>query len=311
MIKDIDIKILVMLIFLILGKSYALENKIVLKIDNEIITTLDVFDEINELKFFNENFRIMDNENEIYQIALQSILRHEIKKTEVFKNIDKFQFADETYLDSIIKKNYEKLGYNNLTDFKENLRKNEVNFVKFKEKLKINLLWNEIIYAKFFDKVILNENKLRDQINNKKNINKTFNLNEIVYQVQNLKDVDRIYNIIKNDIIKLGFKNAAIKHSLSNTSSTGGTIGWVDENTLNEQILNELESIPAQSITKPIRISGGFLILQKLEEKEISKNLNSDEELKKLMRFEADQQLNNFSNIYFNKIKNNLQINAP
>ena len=80
MIKNIDIKILVILIFLILGKCYALENKIVLKIDNEIITTLDVFDEINELKFFNENFRIIDSEGEIYQIALQSILRHEIKK---------------------------------------------------------------------------------------------------------------------------------------------------------------------------------------------------------------------------------------
>ena len=311
MIKDIDIKILVMLIFLILGKSYALENKIVLKIDNKIITTLDVFDEINELKFFNENFRIMDSEDEIYQIALQSILRHKIKKIEVSKNIDKFQITDETYLDNLIKKNYEKLGYNNLTDFKENLKKKEVNFFKYKEKLKTNLLWNEIIYAKFFNKVVLNENKLRDQINNKRNINKTFNLNEIVYQVQNLKDVDRMYNIIKDDIIKLGFKSAAIKHSLSNTSSAGGGIGWVDENALNEQILNELESISVQSITKPIRISGGFLILQKLEEKEISKNLNSDEELKKLMRFEADQQLSNFSNIYFNKIKNDLQINAP
>lgn len=311
MIKNIDIKILVMLIFLILGKSYALENKIVLKIDNKIITTLDVFDEINELKFFNENFRIMDSEDEIYQIALQSILRHKIKKIEVSKNIDKFQITDETYLDNLIKKNYEKLGYNNLTDFKENLKKKKVNFFKYKEKLKTNLLWNEIIYAKFFNKVVLNENKLRDQINNKRNINKTFNLNEIVYQVQNLKDVDRMYNIIKDDIIKLGFKSAAIKHSLSNTSSAGGGIGWVDENALNEQILNELESISVQSITKPIRISGGFLILQKLEEKEISKNLNSDEELKKLMRFEADQQLSNFSNIYFNKIKNDLQINAP
>jgi len=305
------IKILSIFFFLSLGKSFALENKIVLKIDNEIITTLDIFNEINNLKLFNKDFRIIDSENEIYQIALQSILKHEIKKIEVLKNFDNFQITDETYLDNLIKKNYEKLGYNNLTDFKEDLKKNEVNFAKFKEKLQINLLWNELIYSKFFDKVVLNENKLKEQINNKKNINKTFNLREIVYQVQNLENVNTKYNIIKNDITKLGFKSAAIKHSLSNTSGSGGAIGWIDENALNEQILNELESIPVQSITKPIRISGGFLILQKLEEKEISKNLNSDEELKKLMKFEAEQQLSNFSNIYFNKIKNDLQINAP
>ena len=310
MIKYIYIKILLILFFLIFSKSFALENKIVLKINNEIITTLDIFDEINELKFFNEKIGLID-ENEIYQIALQSILRHEIKKIEVLKNFDNFQITDEDYLNTMIKNNYEKLGFNNLTDFRENLKKNEVNFIKFKEKLEINLLWNQIIYSKYFDKVVLNEKKLKDQINNKKNLSKTFNLNEIIYQAENLADIDKVYNIIKTDIAKLGFRNAAIKHSLSDTSSDGGNIGWVDENALNEEILDELETMPLRSITKPIRISGGFLILQKLEEKEIIKNFNADDELKKLMKSEAEQQLNNFSNVYFNKVKNDLQINAP
>jgi len=310
MIKYIYIKILLILFFLIFSKSFALENKIVLKINNEIITTLDIFDEINELKFFNEKIGLID-ENEIYQIALQSILRHEIKKIEVLKNFDNFQITDEDYLNTMIKNNYEKLGFNNLTDFRENLKKNEVNFIKLKEKLEINLLWNQIIYSKYFDKVVLNEKKLKDQINNKKNLSKTFNLNEIIYQAENLADIDKVYNIIKTDIAKLGFRNAAIKHSLSDTSSDGGNIGWVDENALNEEILDELETMPLRSITKPIRISGGFLILQKLEEKEIIKNFNADDELKKLMKSEAEQQLNNFSNVYFNKVKNDLQINAP
>jgi peptidyl-prolyl cis-trans isomerase SurA len=291
-------------------KSFALENKIVLKVNNEIITTLDIYNEINELKFFNKNFSIVD-EKEIYQIALQSILKHEIRKTEVLKNFNNFQAINENYLNDLIKENYKKLGFDNLTDFKENLKKNEVNFVRFKEKLEINLLWGQIIYTKYFDKVVINEKKLKDQINNMKNSSKSFNLNEIVYEAQNLKDVDIVYNIIKNDITKLGFEMAATKHSLSDTSSAGGNIGWVDENSLNKQILNELETIPLKSITKPIRISGGFLILQKLEEKEIIKNYNPDDELNKLIKFETEQQLSSFSNIHFNKIKNDLRINAP
>jgi peptidyl-prolyl cis-trans isomerase SurA len=291
-------------------KSFALENKIVLKVNNEIITTLDIYNEINELKFFNKNFSIVD-EKEIYQIALQSILKHEIRKTEVLKNFNNFQAINENYLNDLIKENYKKLGFDNLTDFKENLKKNEVNFVRFKEKLEINLLWSQIIYTKYFNKVVINEKKLKDQINNMKNSSKSFNLNEIVYEAQNLKDVDIVYNIIKNDITKLGFEMAATKHSLSDTSSAGGNIGWVDENSLNKQILNELETIPLKSITKPIRISGGFLILQKLEEKEIIKNYNPDDELNKLIKFETEQQLSSFSNIHFNKIKNDLRINAP
>ena len=310
MIKYIYIKILLILFFLIFSKSFALENKIVLKVNNEIITTLDIYNEINELKFFNKNFSIVD-EKEIYQIALQSILKHEIRKTEVLKNFNNFQAINENYLNDLIKENYKKLGFDNLTDFKDNLKKNEVNFVRFKEKLEINLLWGQIIYTKYFDKVVINEKKLKDQINNMKNSSKSFNLNEIIYEAQNLKDVDIVYNIIKNDITKLGFEMAATKHSLSDTSSAGGNIGWVDENSLNKQILNELETIPLKSITKPIRISGGFLILQKLEEKEIIKNFNADDELKKLMKSETEQQLNNFSNVYFNKVKNDLQINAP
>jgi peptidyl-prolyl cis-trans isomerase SurA len=310
MIKYINIKIFVIVFSLMFCKSFALENKIVLKVNNEIITTLDIYNEINELKFFNKNFSIVD-EKEIYQIALQSILKHEIRKTEVLKNFNNFQAINENYLNDLIKENYKKLGFDNLTDFKENLKKNEVNFVRFKEKLEINLLWGQIIYTKYFDKVVINEKKLKDQINNMKNSSKSFNLNEIVYEAQNLKDVDIVYNIIKNDITKLGFEMAATKHSLSDTSSAGGNIGWVDENSLNKQILNELETIPLKSITKPIRISGGFLILQKLEEKEIIKNYNPDDELNKLIKYETEQQLSSFSNIHFNKIKNDLRINAP
>ena len=310
MIKYINIKIFVIVFYLIFCKSFALENKIVLKVNNEIITTLDIFDEINELKFFNKNFSMVD-EKEIYQIALQSILKHEIRKTEILKNFNNFKVINENYLNDLIKENYKKLGFDNLTDFKDNLKKNEVNFVRFKEKLEINLLWSQIIYTKYFNKVVINEKKLKDQINNMKDLSKLFNLNEIVYQAQNLKDVDMVYNIIKNDITKLGFEAAATKHSLSDTSSAGGNIGWVDENALNKQILNELETIPLKSITKPIRISGGFLILQKLEEKEIIESYNPDDELNKLIKFETEQQLRSFSNIHFNKIKNDLRINAP
>ena len=51
-------KVLIISFLLIVSKSIALENKIIIKIDNDIITTLDVFDEKNSLEFFNKSFNV-------------------------------------------------------------------------------------------------------------------------------------------------------------------------------------------------------------------------------------------------------------
>ena len=82
-----QIKILIIFCFII-TEVYAIENKVIAKVNNNIITTLDVFDEINNLKFFNKNLNKI-NDEEIYQIALQSLVRYEIKKNEILKNFKK------------------------------------------------------------------------------------------------------------------------------------------------------------------------------------------------------------------------------
>ena len=65
------------------------------------------------------------------------------------------------------------------------------------------------------------------------------------------------------------------------------------------------------SITKPIRIPSGFLILKKKDTKEIENNFNIEVELKKQINFQKNAQLDNYSNIYFNKVRKDLRINAP
>ena len=126
----------------------------------------------------------------------------------------------------------------------------------------------------------------------------------------NINEIEDEYKNIKNDIEKLGFENAALKHSLSDTASNGGNLGWVNEKAINEQILNQIKTIPVNSITKPIKIASGFVILKKNDQREFKNEFNFEEELKKLINYEKDQQLRNFSNLYFNKVKKNLKINA-
>src|SRR6056300_917742 len=274
-------KFLIILFLIIFNNVNAIENKIILKVNNDIITSLDVFEEINRLKFFNKNLNQLKKE-EVYQISLQSVLKYRIKQNEVIKNFKEVKFDNKGYLNTLIENTYKNLGFKNLTDFKNELNINKISYELFVEKLKVDILWNRIIFLKYSDKIIINENELNS-----------------------------IYQLIKKDIDELGFENAAIKHSISNTAKDGGNIGWIDENQLNNEIKERLNEIPNGSITKPIRIASVFAVLKKINIKKEQNNLDFDQELNKLINFQKQTQLENYSNIYFNKVKKDIKINAP
>lgn len=302
-------KILIISFLLIVSKSIALENKIILKIDNDIITTLDVFDEKNSLQFFNKNFDQINSE-EKYEISLQSIVKTRIKKNEIIKRIGEIKLEDTSYLDIVIKNRYENLGFKDLENFKKELNNKKISYENFEQKLKIDILWNQLIYTLYYNKVSINENELKKQIENQKEFVTSFKLSEIVFQIDDVNNLNNRYNLIKKDINELGFESAALKYSISNTATTGGDIGWVNENKINKEILEVLNKTTEGSITQPIRIPSGFLILKKNELKKEKKKLNIQEELKKLVNYQTEMQLNNYSNIYFNKIKKDLNIDV-
>jgi len=304
------LKITFVIFYVLLNESIAIENKIILKVENHIITSLDIFEEIKNLKFFNKNLNQIKNE-EIYQIALQSILNQKIKEIEISKKFDEIKLDDENYLNFLIESKYKSLGYETLTEFKKELTNKKINFNNFKEKIKIDILWSQIIYSKYYSKIKINKKELRKEILSKKNISNSYELSEIVFNIENIDEVNSKYQLIKEDIQKLGFDNAALKHSISTTASSGGNLGWIDEKQINSKLRNELNNTQVGNITKPIRIPGGFIILKKNDVKKTEVNLNIEQELKKLIDYNQETQLRNYSNVYFNKIKKDLKINAP
>jgi len=304
------IYILILLPLLIFSKSIALESKIILKINNDIITSIDVLNEMSYLKFFNNSLTELKDE-EIYKIAVQSIIKFKIKKNEINKQVKNTSNINEEYLNLLIENRYKQLGFKNLSNFKEKLDYQNIDFEYFKDKLLIDIIWNEIIFIKYKDKLLINEDQLRKKLENQKNYEKKYKLLEIVYQIKNTSEADKIYASIIEDINELGFENAALKHSVSSTASNGGNLGWVDERILNKDILETLNEISINSISQPIRISGGFLILKKEEEKIVESKINIEEELSKIINYEKNEQLNNFSNLYYNKVKKDVVINAP
>ena len=100
-----------------------------------------------------------------------------------------------------------------------------------------------------------------------------------------------------------------LSYSISNSSKSGGNIGWVNEDTISQKLKNEIKKIELGQYTKPIVIPGGVLILKLEDIKEIKNEIDIDSKLNELIRYSTNEQLNQFSNIYFNKVKKNIKIN--
>ena len=288
--------------------SNAIENKILFKIDNEIITTIDIYEEIKFLRIFNPEINNLED-TELFEISKNSILRDRIKKIEILEFIDELKVEDK-FLLNIIKSKYSKTNIDSLEDFKIFLKENKLDFNNVSEKLTIELIWNDLIYQKFNKKISIDKEKIKKELlqNSKEERQRELLLSEIVFTENDKINFEKRYEEILSDINSMGFKKTALKHSDSDTASNGGLIGWIKENNLNQNIKEIVTQLKTGQFSKPIRTSSGFIILKIEDEKEYLSKFNLAEKIQEAIRFKTNDQLNQFSRMYFNKVKKNLII---
>ena len=309
--KNNIFKILSLILFLIFfnyQKIHSVENKILLKIDNDIITTFDIYEEIKFLKLFNPQLNNL-SENEIFEISKNSILKDRIKRIEILKFVKEIK-VDDRFLVRLIKNRYSEIGLNSLDSFENYLSKNKLDVDKVKEKISTELIWNDIIFQKFNSKVSVNREEIKKSIleNPQKKTQEKLLLSEITFNVDKKVDFEKKSKKIFEDIEKTGFKNAALIHSESRTASNGGLIGWVKFDNINNSIKTEISNLNIGQYSKPVRTSSGFIIV-KIEDKKVDKiDINLNREIEEMIKFKTNEQLDQFSNIYFNKIRKDLTI---
>ena len=297
---------LVFLFFFCVNSSFSIENKILLKIENQIITSLDVNNEFKYLIALNPNIRNSKRED-VLRLSKRSIIQEKIKKIEIEKNFNNPQIPQKI-LEQILQNVYSRIGLTNLNDFKKYLIENNVDFENVKNKLEVEALWNELILIKFSAKVKVDEKNLRKQINNNSKFLKSYLLSEISFEVSNLNNLEDKFIEISDVINNQGFDFAALKYSVSPTSSFGGKLDWINESSLNKSIKLAIDNLAINDFTKPIAVPGGFLILQVNDIKNTKIEIDVEKELNKLKNYEKNNQLNQYSNIYFNKVKKDLEI---
>ena len=287
----------------------ALENKILFKIDNEIITTLDIYEEIKFLKAFNPEVNSLD-ESELFEISKNSIQKNIIKKIELNKVVEELKIDDKFLLRLIVSK-YSKIGIDSLEKFEAFLKEKNLDTKSIKEKFYIELIWNDYIYQKFYKKVIVDREKIKKELlsNSEQQNQKELLLSEINFSVTSKIDFEDKYKRILSDLEKIGFQKTAIMYSNSETASNGGLIGWVKEDNLNLTIKKIISNLKIGQVSKPIRTSSGFIILKIEDEREYLTSLNINEKVEEIVKFKTNDQLTQFSSMYFNKIKKNLIVN--
>jgi peptidyl-prolyl cis-trans isomerase SurA len=288
-----------------LNSAFAIETKIVYNIQNEIITSIDIKNEFKYLLALNNKLKDLDKEK-IFNISKESIIREKIKKIEVSKYFSNLEINAE-YTELLLKNIYTRLNFKTLKEFENYLKLYNLDLKTVRKKITIDALWNELVIRKYSTKIDINEKKLKNDLNNRgKKETKEYNLSEIVYEINNKQEIEKKYYEIKKSITEIGFENSASIYSISETSKVGGNIGWVREQSLNKKVMGIISELPISELSKPIVISNGILILKINEIKKITTKMNFEEELKKLINYERDRQLNQYSKIYFNKVRKNI-----
>lgn len=289
------------------NSTYSIESKIIYKIQNEIITNIDLKNEFKYLLVLNNRLKDIDKDT-AFLISKESLVRDKIKKIEIMKNFKNLKI-DQKYEDILIKDIYLKLGLDNKDQFIEYLKEYDLKLKNIIEKITISALWNDLIIRKYSAKIEINEKKIKNKIDLiNQQTTRDFLLSEIVYEVKNKEEINKKFIEIKKSIKDIGFENTVSLFSISASAKTGGNIGWVNEKSLSQDILKNIEKMEG-NLTQPIILPNSILMLKINEIKKSTLKIDYDIELKKAIDYERNKQLNQYSIIYFNKIKKNLEFN--
>jgi peptidyl-prolyl cis-trans isomerase SurA len=309
-IKLIKTLIIILLSFFLNKQLYSVENSIIFKIENDILTNYDVKKEANYLLALNSELKKLEVK-EIKQIALRSILNEKIKKIEIERYFKLGQNPDDPVLNSIVKELYSRIGITNEKDFIKYISQYNLTLDWIKQKLEIESLWNSLIYERYKNQLFIDENLLKNERNETlkaKKKNKEYFLSEILINEQGDVDMETKVKKIKLSIQEIGFNNTANIYSSSSTANVGGKIGWVPENSLSTTINNALKNLKVGENTKQIKLQSGSIILKIEDIKMSTVEINFKEALNNKIIYEKNKQLDMFSKSYFARVKQNTKI---
>ncbi len=300
--------LLITIYFLSINFCFSNINlKIVMKINNEIITTYDIEKQRNYLLALNPKLREI-NEIQLIEIAKKSLTKEVIRKIEILKY--KELKLENSQIESVFDNLIQNLNFSSENEFENYLKNFSISIKDLKKKIEIENEWKNMIYGKYQNSVNIDKEEFILKISklNQDNFILEYNLSEIVFTIKNNSTYEKELQDVKDSINNNGFENTANLFSISDSSKVGGKIGWVAKKNLSSQINSKLETLEESEYSSPIEIGNNILILKINEIRKQPNKINKQAELDKMIFIETTKQLEKFSNIFYNKIKLNAKI---
>ena len=284
----------------------AIENKILFKVNNEIITSMDILTELKYLEIINKDFK-KASKKQGFEIAKRSLIREKIKEIELKKIFKEIKIEDK-FLNDLLIDYFKSINIKTISDFEKYFILLDINPNLIKKKITLEVMWNQLIFNKFKQSVKIDRELIKKElsINSKQ---KEFLLSEILFNISENEKLDKKIDLLEKEIKNKGFSQAALTYSISDTANKGGQLGWVKETIMSSKIKKIIKKIKIGNYSKPIVVPGGFLILSIEDIREVENDFDLNTEINKIIKEKTNDQLNQFSNIYFKKIKKDVAIN--
>ena len=284
----------------------AIENKILFKVNNEIITSMDILTELKYLEVINKDFK-KASKKQAFEIAKRSLIREKIKEIEL-KRIFKEIKVEDKFLNNLLIDYFKSINIKNISDFEKYFILLDINPNLIKKKISLEVMWNQLIFNKFKQSVKIDRELIKNELSNNSK-QKEFLLSEILFNINENEKIDKKIDLLEKEIKDKGFSQVALTYSISDTASKGGQLGWVKETIISSKIKKNIKKIKIGNYSKPIVVPGGFLILSIEDIREVENDFDLNTEINKIIKKKTNEQLNQFSNIYFKKIKKDVAIN--
>ncbi len=283
----------------------VIQNKILIKIENEIISSYELKNKINTLIVLSNKEVNQSNIDKIKKIAVNELINLKMKKIELAKyNLE----IDRNNLNSYLNK----ISSGNIQEFKNKFKVNNLDYNFYLDEIKTQLTWQKLIFSLYKDKVIIEEKEINDDLEKSLKLNSTikeYNLSEMDILLDNITDLSKKLSEINFQIQNYGFEETAKQFSGSYSASEGGRLGWLSEKSLSNKILNKVNKLKINEISDPI-ISGNSLMLIKLNNVRVKQvqNLNTEDLRKSIIKRRKNELFSLYSNSHLSKIKNNLLV---
>ena len=284
----------------------AIENKILFKVNNEIITSMDILTELKYLEIINKDFK-KASKKQAFEIAKRSLIREKIKEIEL-KRIFKEIKVEDKFLNDLIIDYFKSINIKTISDFEKYFISLDINPNLIKKKISLEVMWNQLIFNKFKQSVKIDRELIKSELSNN-NKQKEFLLSEILFNINENEKIDKKIDLLEKEIKDKGFSQTALIYSISDTANKGGQLGWVKEAIMSSKIKKYIKKIKIGNYSEPIVVPGGFLILRIEDIREVEIDFDLNTEINKIIKEKTNEQLNQFSNIYFKKIKKDVAIN--